>query len=810
MTSTRSTFVSRQLSVVIATALVIAAFAVLVLPGSKASAQTPLAVGNPVVVDPIRGAGEPDIVMDTQSNAWISGPGGSGAQTSFFWHSRDGGQTYPHVGPLSSGHYMCTQAGGGDSLNILDPVNGDLYLTDQEALASFASARVNSVTGAALAGPTCHSTVQQGALTADRPFEGVLHSTGATSAPQYTANGNKPLVYMSWLCAACGGNGGLAFAYTTDGATFIAAEPGTTSTPLVGGIVNTVANEGTNVTNFSGHGPTVVDPVTGYVFTPISCTATQCLNTGKIEFDFVLGKPPATALATDPGKLESVSIHTAANHLPGGGPITEPGQLFPVMTMDANRTLYEMWVEGDSSADPTLPLSHPDAWHLYYTYSLDSAADGHQHLTWSNPVRVDTGPQTATTDFGWFAVGDPGKLAFIWLGTDKREHPSSKDEAKFWHPFMAVTTNGDTPNPTFQQTRVGIGPNHISDMCLSGTVGCITSVGNRNMADFISVDIGADGAAQMTWANDANRLATSPATLIPGLPVTQSARQVSGPKLRGTGDVSDARFSAAPVTGVGDFSADANAVGDASDPRTPGSAKVPQMDLLGSAVTTDGTNLQVHIPVASLADLTSPTTTAVPPQQNVWWLTRWQFKNKIYYAKAESDLVGGVSFTAGPAKSFDRPGLNGQTVATLVDYNGGTSVTGKQNGNEWVITVPPSAVGSPTTGDLLEEVTAYTMTDNGLPPAVSPCLVSVVCAVSPGNNIPTIFDATAGYNDALGSLPAPVTAATPGVSPLPSVLPNTAAAVGGVLGAGMLPRMVLAILLVLLAVAVLALRRRPD
>jgi len=808
-TSAQTPPLARHGALTLAIALVISAFGVLMLPAPHASAQTPLAVGIPVVVDPIRGAGEPDLTMDTANNAWISGPGGSGAQTSFFWHTRDGGLTYPHQGPYSSGHWLCTQASGGDSLNVLDPLNGDLYLTDQEALFGFASAKVKDTTGVPISGPQCHSTSTQGALTADRPFEGVLHSSGSAVAPQWTANGNKPMIYMSWLCAACGGNGGLAFAYSTDGATFIAAEPGTLTVPIVGAVVNTVSGEGATVTSFSGHGPTVVDPVTGYVFTPVSCKKGECGH-NDIEFDVVVGKPPAVASPADPGKLASIVLHTAANRLPGGGPISEPGQLFPVMAIDSNRTLYEAWAEGDSGADPTLPLTHPDAWHIYYTYSpiTHNGAPDPEHQFWSTPVRVDTGPQTATR----FTGGDPGKLAFIWLGTDQREHPSKKNEAKFWHPFMAVTTNGDTATPTFQQTMVGRGPNHISDMCLSGTVGCITAVGNRNMADFISVDIGADGVAQMTWANDANRLATSPATLIPGLPVTQSARQVSGPRLRGSGDVSDTRFSSVPTTtGVSEFAADAAAPGDAADPRSAAAARVPQMDLKGSNVVTDGTNLQVHMPVADLSSLASPTATSLPVQQNVWWLTRWQFKNKIYFAKAENDLVGGLKFVAGPARSYDRPGLNAQTVATLADFSTGTAVTGTKIGNEWVVTVPPAVVGSPTTGDVLEQVTAYSMTDNGLPLIVSPCVLGPLCQVGPNNNIPTIFDAPADYNALLGTLPPPAVTGGGGgggTSPPPSLLPNTAGVTPG--RGGLDGRLGIAVLLVLGAVGVLALGRRPQ
>jgi hypothetical protein len=107
-------------------------------PALRAAAppsQAAFAVGVPTVVDPVRGVGEPDIAIDSANNAWITGPGGSSTQTSFFWHSTDGGLTYPMAGP-SGGHWVCPVSGGGDSLVALDRVNGNVYLTDQEALAS--------------------------------------------------------------------------------------------------------------------------------------------------------------------------------------------------------------------------------------------------------------------------------------------------------------------------------------------------------------------------------------------------------------------------------------------------------------------------------------------------------------------------------------------------------------------------------------------------------------------------------------------------------------------------------------------------
>jgi hypothetical protein len=574
------------------------------------------------------------------------------------------------------------------------------------------------------------------AMTADRPFQGLLHPTSGTPAPQYTANGNKPMAFLSWLCAACAGTGGLAFAWSDDAVTYHPAEFGVPDTGQLNLLSGTILGEGGTITSFNGHGTTFVDQHSGYVFTGLSCAGGSCPSGSSLnELGVVVGKPPAVIGANKGQFGAPVTYQKAADQFANGSPFPQSSSLFPVITMDPAGTIYLVWTEGDGTANPNTPLT-PTNWHVYYVYSKDLP----NHTVWSKPIRVDTGPQTAVSNMAWVASGDPGKLAFTWLGTDKREHPSKANEQKQWHPFLAVTTNGDTPNPTFQQAEIGSNPNHLSDMCLSGTVGCITAVGNRNMADFISVDIGRDGAAQVTWASDANRLATLPTTLIPGLPVNMTARQVSGPKLVGSGDVADARFSTTPASGIGDL------LGDGTDPRAPG-PNIPQLDLTGSRVDTDGTNILVHVPVASLANLASPD----PQHSHAWWLTTWQWNTKIYFAKAESDGGGAPTFTAGLPKSYDRPALNAQTAATLVDYRGGTAITGEQVGNEFVLKVPPALVGSPTTNSVLEGVTSWTAVDNGNPPGVTAGTGDLPVL----NNIPTIYDATAAYNSRLGTLPAP-------------------------------------------------------
>jgi hypothetical protein len=694
---------------------------------TAAATSSAFAVGVPTVVDPIRAAGEPDIAVDNNSNALITGPGGTGTQTSWFWRTKDQGQTYRLLGP-PGGHYICAGSGGGDSLGVMDRATNEIYVIDQEALASLGLSKLNANTNA-LTAPECANAPAVGA---DRPFQAVI-PTGNSTTPQSVADGKKPIVYLSWACQACVGGvqgSGLAFGWSDDGVTWHAADPGVTQDNL---ITNDL-QEGGTLSAFEWHGSMVADPTTGDVFTAISCNpGNGCPNgNGKNEIGVAVGVPQAAPItSSNVGQFASVSYQTACVAQVG---CNQEGSLFPVVGMDANHTLYEMWSEGNGFASPaTIASGDNESWHVYYSYSLDSASDNHKHTHWSAPIRVDTGVQAAT--FGWMAVGDAGKLGFVFLGSDRREHPSATDATRQWHAYMAETTDATDAQPVFQQVQVGTGPNHIGDICLQGTVGCIQNVGNRNMADFISADIGPGGALQATWANDSNQFATRPTTLIPGLPITETAVQVSGPKLIGSGNVSDARFSTVPTTqGI------TNPGGNALYPVDGGTTNYPQLDIRSSQVSFDGANVVVQMTVADAKSLVSPDSTN---QTHVWWLTTWQYNHKIYFAKAESDSGGAVSCTAGLPATYDRPGLNAQTVATLADYSGGTAESKcALAGNTFTITVPAGDVGGPAANAVLESTAAYSVLDNGLPPVVAP---------GPGN-VPTVVDATPAY-DALLATP---------------------------------------------------------
>ena len=705
----------------------LAVVASLATAGGKTALSATFKVGEPTIVDPVRSGAEPIIAIDNKGNPMVSAPGGSTVTTSWFWRSLDGGQTYTMLGS-PSGHFLCS-TGGGDSLLAYDKVNGDMYMTDQQSLASLATGK-RTANGTQTA--ACFTTP---AMSADRPFEAVLHPTGRIVAPQVKENGGKPIVYLSWQCNGClGGDlvsaaknqgGGLAYAWSDDGTTWHAADPGVPADTLV----TDQFYESPVVTSYQWHGTMYADPETGNVFTAISCSASNGCPNGKPndEFGIIEAKPGANrADPSNVGQFASEQYRTVASKV-NGKPMPDPGSLFPLLTADKAGTLYMAWVQGDGFTSDVNAAPPATSWHVYYSYSSDKP----DHKVWSAPIRVDHGIDSATTVFTWAQAGDPGKLAFTWLATNVREHPSKLTATKKWYPYMAVVTAADSTHPVMQQSRVGVNPMHIGDICLEGTL-CLATVpsGNRNLADFISIDIAPNGAAMMTWCSDANQVSTLPTSTQTGVPITLTARQVSGPRLIGSGNVGDDRFSSASApNGKADV---------AGDETVTGASNTPDLDLTGSSVTLKGSNVHIQMPVSNLADLSSPNAT----QPNVWWLTVWQFNNKIYFAKAESDSAGTPTFTAGEPASFDRPGLALGTIPALFDYRGGTTVTGSKVGNQWMIDVPASLVGNPKSGDTLESVASFTVLDNGLPPFAT--------AVG---NIPSVIDSTPAYSSTLGAIP---------------------------------------------------------
>lgn len=139
-------------------------------------------------------------------------------------------------------------------------------------------------------------------------------------------------------------------------------------------------------------------------------------------------------------------------------------------------------------------------------YMIGSSNGGN---TWTLPVKVNNGTETATALEPWMQAGDNGHVALMWYGTDTIGSGTADPvygSAK-WKLFYAVTPNAMANTPTFNQVVASGGPDlpdgivHVGFICTQGTA-CPS--GSRNLAEYSSFTFDSQGFANIVYAQDKN------------------------------------------------------------------------------------------------------------------------------------------------------------------------------------------------------------------------------------------------------------------------------------------------------------------
>lgn len=665
---------------------------------AAAPAAAGIAFSVPSPSDPIHTWGEPTIgVNPVGGGVFVSGPTGTGTQRSAWEGSVDGGHTFrvitPGAPPTAIQSFEDPPGGGDTDLNF--DLSGKVYFTDLYALLCDRNA-----------------TTSDGGATVQQSFDGCGQSPGSdrpwlavydppSGTPHLSAyTGPTPLVYEEYNnLTGPGPNSGGQWNESTDGLTWTNATSGVT--PATEAVYSP----------FGPDGYPAIDQETGRVFQAAGFPNSN----GTYDLLLNIGTPDATGSLTfldapdassGGGPDYSKLIHIADN-LPGS-----PDTLFSVASMDSARNLFVVWCV--SSGKPAQDQVF---------VSAASAASGWR--TWTKPVQVSNG-STATGDavnvFPWIKAGGAGRADAVWYGSNKAVDPSSQN-GQAWNVFMnqvvfpvdstgAIT--GHAPSHTL--AKVSPHPNHYNDVCLQGS-SCVTSQGNRNLADFFTITIDKSGAAEIVYDDTSNGLVQPGFTPTgnqtvdhAGAPVATVARQSSGLGLYGQ-QVSGT--SNATMTGISDPS------GDALYPVI-GGADVPGMDLLGSSLglSPDGKTLTVTDKVVNLLT-PGATAAAIPGAVYLQYVTRWQMGNTIYYAGMSNTAANQPSFYAGKAQSVDlcsvsacfphvitypEAGLGGSAESGSVSCPASPSVSSPCT---LTIKVRTADVGAPSKTSLLEEVGTY-------------------------------------------------------------------------------------------------------
>ncbi|TMC52295.1 MAG: hypothetical protein E6J20_12770 [Chloroflexi bacterium] len=662
----------------------------------------------PSIVDPIHTNGEPDIAVDPQGRVFNSGPTGTGTQRSTWFGSVDGGHTFrvmaqktvpsPIMGIPAPG------PGGGDT-DIAFDRSGKQYFSDLWALAC---QRV------ATTGPTNPGAHDEenflgcagSSPGSDRQWFAVYDPSPTTpnQSAYRTARGQTPLVYLVWNnLVGPGPNSGEQWNKSTDGLTYTNATAG-----------ENPPGTGAMYSPFGGDGYPAIDQVTGKVFQAAACNAQTCgtSTTATPGLYMNIGTPDSSG-----------NLHFLDDNGAGGQDLTKlvhiadaagsPDTLFSVLSMDSGRNLVVVWTV--SNANPALRQTF---------VSAASAASGWR--TWTAPVQVSDGSTVtgdATNVFPWIKAGGPGRADAVWYGSNLQVDPSSHNN-QAWNVFMSqVVFPTDSTGaitgaaPARQLIKVTPHPMHYDDVCLQGT-GCITSQGNRNLADFFEITIDRSGAAEIVYDDTSNKLVQPPNTCTVqaadhcGAGIITVARQSAGPGLFGT---AVSGRSNAVVTGMN------HAAGAALYPVI-GGTNQPGMDIRSSRVTvsSNGQFLNVSMQVTDLAH-PAQTIAGIPGATNLQYVTRWQMGNTVYYAAMENNALNQPIFYAGKQQTIDlcsvsacfphvltypEPGT-GPTFTGLAEAG---SITCPSNGPCTVtVRVKLADVGSPTSSSVLESVGGYSL-----------------------------------------------------------------------------------------------------
>lgn len=661
--------------------------------------------GHPVISG-IGGTGfEESIRLDptNPNRIYTSAPGTLSADTSWVWHSLDGGKTFKWVvnaAPFEGKVTTC--AGGGDSEIAVDSA-GHLYFNDL-SLVNFSTARSDdggiTFTCSNTGVPDTVVDRQWYAIDGDPTNGGAIYltndevGTGGQSCPGTPLPGNNTLVMYRSPVGGLGTTAGIQFGPAYDiTSRVVGCDEGIMGNNEVSPIATTLGQP-----NGMGGFATLPAPVK-HVYVVHDNAALNKILIGRC-FPVAFGVPVANV--SDPSGLNCTDILISDL---GAGQKT--GGDFPTMAIDNAGNLYVVWEQAPVSGsvltgDVTLK----------FAYSTD------QGNTWSAPITIDTSGSPVgllrQNVFAWINAGDDGRVNIVWYGTPNT--PSGGNNAPddcnscTWYLWMTQSLNAHDPSGPVFTPPILASEHHVHRGAVQSLIGGQNQLASRSLGDYLQTRIGPSGEAHIAYVDSNNIIGSA-------VGHAMYVRQNGGTTL----------FAAnSPVNtgGITPFNAVFDPSGDGKyEVSGTSSANMPQLDILGSnvsVVTTAPCSMgsPCYKVVMEINNLSLAPTTAQDPDPDLVWSTQW-------FVPSTSDPNGGKNFHV-YAESFNGGALGcfvGENAVQLfggggvLTYPGNTQLPAANcqstlgpNGNI-TIYVPFSDVNEPGPVDnRLHEVTASTMT----------------------------------------------------------------------------------------------------
>jgi hypothetical protein len=667
------------------------------------SRRTTPTFGHPIISG-IGGVGFEQGLRVDPSNAnrlYTSAPGSLSSDTSWIWHSLDGGKTFKWVvGATALEGKVTTCFGGGDTETGVDSA-GHLYFADL-TLANFSTSRSDD-RGATF---TCSNTGVPDAVV-DRQwyaFDGDPTNGGSiyltndefAQAPAMCGSptnfGQNILVMYRSPLPGAEATAGIQFGPPNKVSNPLGCDEGIMGNNEVSPVATTLGQP----TGAPGQFAVLPTPVK-HVFV---IHDDALLNRILIGRCFPVAFGPPVPNVSDPSGLNCVDLPVA-----NLGSSNKTGGNFPTMAIDKAGNLYAVWEQapindsGQVIGDTVLK----------YSFSTD------QGNTWAAPIQIQTSGSPMGTlhnnVFAWAVAGDDGRVDIAWYGTPGvAPNPSNGPDsctACDWSLWMVQTLNGHAATPTFSAPILA-SEHFIHRGSMNTLIG--GQNGDRTLGDFLQLRMGSNGEAEIGYA-DSNSIDE------PFAPHGMFVRQNGGNGLL-------VASSPVNIAGLAPFNAVSDPSGDGKyEVNGLSSTNMPQLDITNSSIrllTTAPCSAAApcYQVVMKLNNLSLAPTTAQDPDLDLVWLTQWFIPSTTDPNGGKNFFVYGESFNGAPLQCFA-----GENAAQAVGggvtltYPGGTqlpaancrSTTGP-NGTI-TIDVPLSNVNEPGAIDnRLHEVTASTMT----------------------------------------------------------------------------------------------------
>jgi hypothetical protein len=485
---------------VLAVALCLAVAPAVFTP-TGADGTAAITFGQPTISG-IQGVGfEQDLRLDPtdQNRVYTSVPGALSSDTSWIWHSRDGGKTFKWVTAGTAKEGKPTScAGGGDTELAVDSAS-HLYFIDL-TLVNFSTARsdnhgVSFTNG--VAGDCSHAGVplvvvdrQWYATDGDPTNGGNIYlvsdqiGTGALQCPVSGFVNNVLTMYRSPFTLSSTAGVEFGPANTVSGVATCAE--GIMGNDEVSPVATTTGQPLT-----MGGQPVTLSTAVKHVYVIHDDASFSKILIGRC-FPVAFGTPVANV--SDPSGLNCVDLPVA------NFPNFKTGGNFPTMAIDRLGNLYAVWEQAPVTG------SHIGDTSLMYAFSTDEG----NH--WSTPITISDSLTTGLTNnvFAWPAAGDDGRVDIAFYGTNAavptggstscpNGGPDSVNGA--WSLYMIQTLNGHAAPPKFTAPILA-GEHYIHKGNIQTVIG--GQCGDRTLGDFLQLRVGSKGEAQIAYADSNN------------------------------------------------------------------------------------------------------------------------------------------------------------------------------------------------------------------------------------------------------------------------------------------------------------------